>query len=108
MVRLGWGNYARKRGWMPTSPSRTTLLKRFPEQLNAHSEQLNATMGHHGTELLAFTLGSDHFTFRLLVDEAESAYFEGGFAVAPRKDLEVAGGRFARHRPDGRKPKNRS
>ena len=49
-----------------------------------------------------------NFTFRLLVDEAESAYFEGGFAVAPRKDLEVAGGRFARHRPDGRKPKNRS
>lgn len=60
MVRPGWGNHALKRGRRHTSPPRTTILERFPEQLNTHSEQLNATMCHHDTILVAFTLGSDH------------------------------------------------
>ena len=59
MVRPGWGNHALKRGRRHTSPPRTTILERFPEQLNAHSEQLNAAMCHHDTILVAFTLGSD-------------------------------------------------
>ena len=52
--KMGWGNHASKRGWMPTSTSQPPLLKWF-------SEQLNATMRHLGTELVAFTLGSHLF-----------------------------------------------
>ena len=58
MVRLGWGNYAFKQARMGMSTPETDLRRCFSEQLNAHSEQLNATMRHHGTELVAFTLGS--------------------------------------------------
>ena len=58
MVRPGWGNHALKRGRRHTSPPRTTILERFSEQLNAHSEQLNATMCRQGTDLVAFTLTS--------------------------------------------------
>ena len=61
-MRLGWGNFAlkRPRGGQNRLPGRCE--RRFWEQLNAHSEQLNATMCHQGTDLVAFTLGS-HQTF---------------------------------------------
>jgi hypothetical protein len=58
MVRLGWGSYAFKQARMGMSTPETDLRRRFSEQLNAHSELLNATMRHLGTELVAFTLGS--------------------------------------------------
>ena len=57
MVRLGWGSYAFKQARMGMSTPETDLRRRFSEQLNAHSELLNATMRHLGTELVAFTLG---------------------------------------------------
>ena len=44
MVRLGWGSYAFKQARMGMSTPETDLRRRFSEQLNAHSEQLNATM----------------------------------------------------------------
>ena len=58
MMRLGWGNFAlkRPRGGQNRLPGRCE--RRFWEQLNAHSEQLNATMCHQCTDLVAFTLGS--------------------------------------------------
>jgi hypothetical protein len=62
MVRLGWGSYAFKQARMGMSTPETDLRRRFSEQLNAHSELLNATMRHLGTELVAFTLGS-HLEF---------------------------------------------
>ena len=61
MVRLGWGNYTLKQAGMGMSTPETGQRRRFSEQLNAHSEQLNETMRHNGTELVAFTLGSDQF-----------------------------------------------
>ena len=57
-MRLGWGSYAFKQARMGMSTPETDLRRRFSEQLNAHSELLNATMRHLGTELVAFTLGS--------------------------------------------------
>ena len=61
MVRLGWGSYAFKQARMGMSTPETDLRRRFSEQLNAHSEQLNATMRHLGTESVAFTLGRHQF-----------------------------------------------
>jgi len=58
MVRTGWGNFVlkRPRGGPNRPPGRGK--RHLSEQLNAHSEELNATMCHQGTELVAFTVGS--------------------------------------------------
>ena len=66
-VRLGWGNSARKRprGGKNRRPGRCE--RRSWEQLNAHSEQLNATMCRQGTVLVAFTLTS-HQEFCFFAD----------------------------------------
>ena len=77
MVRPGWGNHALKRGRRHTSPPRTTILERFSEQLNAHSEQLNATMCHHDTILVAFTLGSDLANFDFFAPWGRDALYCG-------------------------------
>ena len=62
MMRLGWGNFALKRPRSGQNRLPGRRERRFWEQLNAHSEQLNATMCHQGTDLVAFTLGSHQFT----------------------------------------------
>ena len=59
MVRLGWGNFALKQPSGGRNRRSGRRERHLPEQLNAHSEELNATMRHHGTELVAFTLTSD-------------------------------------------------
>ena len=59
MVRTGWGNFALKRPRGGPDRLHGRGKRQLSEQLNAHSEELNATMRHHGTELVAFTLGSD-------------------------------------------------
>lgn len=56
---LGWGNYAPEQAPPARIPPHTARSRPFSEQLNAHSEQLNATMGLYGTNLVAFTLTSD-------------------------------------------------
>ena len=60
-MRTGWGDFAlkRPRGGQNRLPGRGE--RQLSEQLNAHSEQPNATMCHQGTKLVAFTLGSDLF-----------------------------------------------
>ena len=69
------------------STPETVLRRCLSEQLNAHSEQLNATMRHHGTELVAFTLGS-HLKSHLfsLFDVAFSAIIPP--SVSRRIDVE--------------------
>ena len=59
MVRLGWGNFALKQPSGVRNRRSGRRERHLSEQLNAHSEELNATMRHHGTELVAFTLTSD-------------------------------------------------
>ena len=82
-VRLGWGNSARKRprGGQNRRPGRRK--RRFWEQLNANSEQLNATMCRQGTVLVAFTLTSHRKRSRTLINSL--SHCSAQHAMYPRR-----------------------